>query len=61
MEKKLDVERFLEKIKWSLLEIPKQTVNFAETDVNYMKFIMKSFSQTHSIDFVLFSSNFFFN
>ena len=45
-QKKIDVERFLEKIIWMLLKVSKQTDTLAEPAVEshkYMNFIMKSF------------------
>ena len=58
-----DVERFLEKILWILLNNSKQTNTLAKPDVwspNSKNFDKKNFSWTHSKILVPFSFNFFF-
>ena len=58
-QKKVDVDKILEKKVRSLLKISKQTKTLAEPNIDYLTSNMKSFIKTHSRDFVLVRFNFF--
>ena len=61
MDKKqnFDVERFLEKIIWSLLKISKQFINLAELAVGSLNYLNFNLKVSNSKDFVLVSFSFF--
>ena len=61
MDKKqsFDVERFSEKIKWSLLKISKQFDNLAELAVGFLNYVNFNMKVSNSKDFFLVSFSFF--
>ena len=61
--KKIDLERFLEKIIWRLLKISNQTDTLAELDIGspkYMNFYMKKFFE-HTVKILLWLASIFFS